>query len=455
MPDFSQKHPKVTTFYNLNPNNNLLQDLIQHSRWEKPVLFLPTLATEFTIPKNRPAFENIVAELAGASYLNNIILGVDNATEAEVHQAVGIFKRYGIKNYLVQWNDGPRFSEVYSLIEKAGYDLSLRGKGRNLFMGVGVCIALGATSVGFLDTDIKTFRREQLDRLFFPVVVLGYQFSKAFYARWSDRRLYGRVKRLLLDPLLMALKRKFTESQNAKLLRIVDFILFFNYQLSGEMVVDMSLLKRMRLALNWGVELFTLIEVYRKANQIAQVEFSTGPFDHKHQRIAAEDPDTGLHRMSIDIISILFYALIIEEGLDISDTFFRDLAITYQSIADDTIKKYADNAKFNGFIYDREAEERLVHEVIARAIINAGELLEAPQEIAHRFLHFITSHPEFEPFIDKGLLQTILSVEQRLKGSLSLTGELPEWERVMERIPDVIEYIVDALEGDKRVFMAR
>ena len=86
-----------------------------------------------------------------------------------------------------------------------------------------------ATAVALLDADIRSFRRSQLDRIFFPVQVLNYQFAKAFYARWTTDRMYGRVKRLLVDPLLLALKRRFTDSNEEKMLRLIDFLLLFNY----------------------------------------------------------------------------------------------------------------------------------------------------------------------------------------------------------------------------------
>ena len=57
------------------------------------------------------------------------------------------------------------------------------------------------------------------------------------------------------------------------------------------------------------------------------------------------------------IVTTLMNALVIEEGLEISDTFFRDLAITYQGVAEDQIKKYSDDASFSNLKYDREAEE--------------------------------------------------------------------------------------------------
>ncbi|MCB2193618.1 MAG: mannosyl-3-phosphoglycerate synthase, partial [Deltaproteobacteria bacterium] len=223
MPSFAQTHSRVTSYYVLQDKQDILQQLVHAARWKKPVLIVPALASEFTDPENRPVFENIVAELAGAKYLAHVIFGLDQASEDDVRTCTDICQKGGLKNYIIQWNDGPAVSGIYQMLEDGGFDLSRRGKGRNVFMGFGVAMALGATCVGLLDADIKTFQRRQLDRLFYPVLVHNYPFSKAFYARWNGQRLFGRVKRLLLDPLLLALKRKFSEGSEEKMLRLVDF----------------------------------------------------------------------------------------------------------------------------------------------------------------------------------------------------------------------------------------
>jgi len=54
----------------------------------------------------------------------------------------------------------------------------------------------------------------------------------------------------LVDPILIALKRKFTDTGEDKMLRIIDFLLLFNYQLSGEVAIDVDLLRRMKYSLN-------------------------------------------------------------------------------------------------------------------------------------------------------------------------------------------------------------
>jgi glucosyl-3-phosphoglycerate synthase len=427
-----------------------LEDLIQYSRWKKPVLVIPALASEFTDPENLPVFENILNELKGATYLNNIIIGLDAATQEDVNLLRQIISKINLSNAFIQWNDGPHFKPLYELLESAGIDLRERGKGRNVFMSFGVAIVLSATSVGLLDADIKTFRREQLDRLFFPVEVFGYQFAKAYYARSDGRRFFGRVKRLLVDPLLIALKRKFTDTGEEKMLRIIDFLLLFNYQLSGEFVVDTELLRRMKYTLNWGVEILTLIEAYRKASHIAQVEFTRDYFDHKHQRISVSDADKGLHRMSTDIIATLLNALIVEEGMEISSHFFRDLALTYQSIGEELIKKYAENAKLNGLDYDRDREEGFVNNVITDAIINVGTLLDVPQNISGMFLRYTAMNPEFDKFSSLGLQKAIIDTEERTKHEYRTARDLPSWERIEERIPGIKDRIINVVEKAKQ-----
>ncbi|MDY6990893.1 MAG: hypothetical protein SWQ30_22860 [Thermodesulfobacteriota bacterium] len=450
MSEYSQKSTRITNIYQLTDEADVLEKLTHLSHWRKPVLIIPALATEFTEPENRPVFQGILQQLAEATYLSNIILGLDAATEQDVTLLQEIIASIGLDNVLVQWNDGPHFSQLYELLESSGIDLSQRGKGRNVFMSFGVAMALSATCVGLLDADVRTFRRPQLDRLFYPVLAFNYQFAKAYYARSDGKRFFGRVKRLLVDPILIALKRKFTDTGEDKMLRIIDFLLLFNYQLSGEVVIDIELLSRMKYSLNWGVEILTLIEAYRKANQIAQVEFARGYFDHKHQKISASDGEKGLHKMSTDIISTLLNALIVEEGLEVSSHFFRDLALTYQSVGEELIKKYAENAKVNGLLYDRDREETFVNDVITDAIMNVGELLDVPQNISGMFLRYTAMNPEFEELNRLGLQQAIMATETRLKREYLCNRELPSWERIEEKIPGIRDKIVDVIEEVKR-----
>jgi glucosyl-3-phosphoglycerate synthase len=417
------------------------------------VLIIPTLASEYTDPSNLPVFRNILRNLRNVGYLSSIIFGLDRATEEDALRLRDLITATGIKHYLIQWNDGPGFSGIYQQLNEAGFNISEPGKGKNMFISFGIAIALGAESIGLIDADIRTFKQVQLDRLFYPVVVLNYDFSKAYYARISERgEIYGRVKRLLLDPLLLSLKRKFTESKDEKMLRLIDFLLGFSYQLSGEVAFHVDLLRKMRFATNWGVEIFTLIEVYRKASSPAQVMFAEEPFDHKHQEASPGDQAKGLNRMAIDIVTTLMNALIIEEGLEISDTFFRDLAITYKAVAEEQIKKYSDDASFSNLKYDRDAEEYLVKNVLHNSILEAGEALTAPYRMTERFLRFVNSYSEFKPFLKNGLAEAILEVEKKMQHGIFQMPQTVSWERVSNKLPRIFYDLIEVVEEEKRRF---
>ena len=221
------------------------------------------------------------------------------------------------------------------------------------------------------------------------------------------------------------------------MLRLIDFLLNFNYQLSGEVAFHVDLLKKMRFATNWGVEIFTLIEVYRKASSPAQVMFTDEPFDHKHQEVSAEDEAKGLNRMAIDIVTTLMNALIIEEGLEIPNTFFRDLSITYQAVAEEQIKKYSDDASFNNLKHERDAEEYLVKNVFHSSILQAGEMLTAPYKMTEKFLRLVNSYPEFKPFLKNGLSEAILNVERKAQQHIFEMPQTVSWERVANKIPRI------------------
>jgi len=156
--------------------------------------------------------------------------------------------------------------------------------------------------------------------------------------------------------------------------------------------------------------------------------------------------------MAIDIVTTLMNALIIEEGLEISDTFFRDLAITYQAIAEEQIKKYSDDASFSNLKHDRDKEEYLVKKVFHHSILQAGEALTAPFRMTEKFLRFVTTHPEFKPFLEKGLAEAIMEVERKSQKSIFEMPQTVSWERVENKIPRVYYDIIDVVEEEKRRF---
>ena len=444
----------LTTFRILTKQdrNRLKSSLRRGARVKRTVLFIPLLADEFTAPENRPIFENILSQLAQVKYLHRIILGLDRATEEEAYTLAALLNQHRIKDAVIQWNDGAAFSRIYDILNEAGFIFLEPGKGKNMFLGFGIALALGAKVVGVLDADIRSFERVQLDRLLYPLVVHDYDFAKAYYYRISEGRLFGRVKRLLLDPLLVALKIKFVESRDHKMLRLLEFLMMFNYQLSGEVAFHSELLKKLRFATNWGAEIFTLIEIYRKAASSAQVMFSERPFDHKHQAVSEADETKGLNRMGIDIVTTLINALVQDEGLEVSEDFFRDLTIIYSRVVDQQIKMVADEASFNNLRYDRDEEERLALTVFRNCIFRAGEILTTQSQITGRFLRVIHTYPEFKKYLEAGLAETLLSVENQMKRAFFETPQTVSWERITDKLPEIFKTLNQTVKQEKARF---
>ncbi len=453
MIESTSHYGEVTTFRILlkQDQKRLQRRLTQSARHKKTILVIPLLASEFTALENRPVFENILSQLSQVRYLYQIILGLDQASEDDALLLRDLLKQYKINNYIIQWNDGPIFSQIYKVLNEAGFVFLEPGKGKNIFLSFGIALALGARVVGVLDADIRSFERGQINSLFYPVVVNDYDFSKAYYERISGDRLYGRVKRLLLDPLLIALRKKISEPKDYKILGVVDFLMKFNYQLSGEVAFNSDVLKKMHFATNWGAEIFTLIEIYHKAASVAQVMFSQKPFDHKHQEVSESDETKGLNRMAIDIVATLLNVLVEDEGLEVSDDFFRDLALVYSKIGEQRIKMYSEEAEFNNLSYDHDEEERLIRNVFRNCILRAGEIMTTQSMITGRFMRMIHTYPEFKPHLDAGLSDTIMSVEKKIKRDFFETPQTVSWDRITKKLPNIFDDLNKAIRQQKNL----
>ena len=81
--------------------------------------------------------------------------------------------------------------------------------------------------------------------------------------------------------------------------------------------------------------------------------------------------------MTIDISKAIFRNLAIE-GAVVSESLFNTLVVAYLRTAQDTIKRYHDDAAINGLFFDRHGETMMV-EAFTKAIQIAGrEYLENP-----------------------------------------------------------------------------
>ena len=186
MGDFHQ-NGNIATLHNLTnrPIEDLERDLIDFSRHRPMGLVIPSLYSELATP----ALENIVHELARVPYLNEIVIGLDRADEAEYRHALEFFGRLP-QHHRVLWNDGPRLRAIDAKLQEKGLAPTEPGKGRNVWFCYGYSVATGrASTVALHDADIKTYKRDLLARLIYPVANPGFSFhfSKGFYALASSR----------------------------------------------------------------------------------------------------------------------------------------------------------------------------------------------------------------------------------------------------------------------------
>ncbi|MEO1084307.1 MAG: glycosyl transferase, partial [Acidobacteriota bacterium] len=129
MADFIQ-NGSITTLHNLRGRS--LEDFeAKLHEWgrERPIaLVLPSLFSEL----EGPALDNIVTELSKATYIRQIIIGLDRADERQFEQAKKFFSRLPQEHHVL-WNDGPRLRAIDEILDRHGLAPKEPGKGRNVW----------------------------------------------------------------------------------------------------------------------------------------------------------------------------------------------------------------------------------------------------------------------------------------------------------------------------------
>ena len=405
MGDFYQ-NGIITTLHNLSnrPLAEMEAELEQFSR-ERPMgLILPSLYSEL----EGDALPAILGELRYAGYLSEIVIGLDRADESQYREALRFFGRLP-QRHRVLWNEGPRLQALDKKLQDMDLAPKELGKGRNVWYCMGYTLASNRTeSVALHDCDIVTYERSLLARLIYPVAHprFNYEFCKGYYARVADEKINGRVSRLLVTPLLRALKKNLGEME------YLEYMDSFRYPLAGEFSFRRDVLNDIRIPSDWGLEIGVLSEMYRNYanNRLCQADIAD-VYDHKHQDLSAENDAGGLSKMSIDISKALFRKLA-TRGVTFNTESFRSLKATYYRIALDFDETYHNDAVMNGLSLDIHNEEKAV-ELFAVNIMKAGEaFLDRPME---------------RPFI-------------------------PSWSRVISAMPDVLDQLRGAVEADHEEF---
>ena len=389
MSDFIQ-YGTIRTLHNLGSRDvgSLNQELKQYSRQHPSALLLPSLNTDLF----STAMDGILSVLCNVEYLNQIVIALDRADAKQFEKSKERIAQLPQHARLV-WLDGDRIKRMFDLAERNGLETGKPGKGRAVWMSLGYVIASEHTTQVILhDCDIITYSEEFLSRLCFPLMNprFGFEFVKGYYPRFSDR-LNGRVVRLFVIPLLNALTSIVGHHP------LLEFLRSFRYPLAGEFGMSIDLAKSLSIPYDWGIEITVLAEIFRTINprQVCQVDICD-IYDHKHQSLSADDPESGLMKMAIDI-AVSIIRNLATEGVVMSPSFFSTLEIAYLRSARDAVQTYNSVADLNGLIFDRHTEGMAV-DAFAYAIKHASEAyLRGPlsQPLITNWNRVISAEPTF------------------------------------------------------------
>lgn len=418
MADFHQEgiitnlHPLYEAFDQKEYLGKLERKLEEYAAHVKISLLLPSLYSEI---QNPTVLDRIIKEIRKVKYLHNVVVALGGAPEeAQFREARKYFGqlRSSKVDVKVVWVEGQRIHDIFQEIQKRDISTGVQGKGQSVWIALGYLFAREDCDVIALhDCDIVTYDRILLGRLIEPTANPNndFEFCKGYYARISptEREMKGRVTRLFVTPFVDVMSRIMAERQLNELRRFFAYHRTFNYPLAGEFSFSANLARGINIAYDWGLEVSTLSEVYKRVipEKIAQIDL-TPNYEHKHQELSPDDRNKGLHRMVVDIAKF-YLNYVRSHGFPLDDSVVDMILHSYYENALGFIKSYSDDAEVNGLVYDRYNEELTV-QYFRGFLWTAWEQSKGPHE----------------------------------------STVIPSWNRVLYSVPNIYTKLMEAVESD-------
>lgn len=346
---------------------------------------------------DNPAVGGIIKGLNECDYLKKVFIALSTINDADYDKAQRIASKIECPTQII-WCNSPKVENILDNLRKRGLDVTgLHGKGKDLWLAIGIA-SLELYAIAIHDADIVSYSGALPTKLLYSVVEprLDFFFSKGYYARINldNRKMYGRIYRLFVNPVLAALQKKLAHTST-----FIRYLQSFRYPLSGEMAIYSDLALNLRFPCDWGLEMGILAELYRNVSNKRVCEVDLGLFEHKHKELTADS----LLKTAEESFTTLLRTLTETEGIDVSDAFLLSLQVTYRRYAQDRIRQYHADAICNSLDYDRHEEETSVEE-LSKVIALAGK----------RYLE----HP--------------------------IVAQLPDWLRTLSAMPDAREKLREA-----------
>jgi glucosyl-3-phosphoglycerate synthase len=313
----------------------------------------------------------IVDEINQCDYLNKIFIALSAKTPKDYEEALRLSRKFKAPCDVI-WCNKPEVLSVLEELKGKGLDVTqLSGKGKDVWIAIGIA-SLELFAFAVHDADIDSYTKMLPTKMLYPVIEpkLDFFFAKGYYARINqeNRRLYGRIHRLFINPLLEVLQEKLRYS------KFLTYLQSFSYPLAGEIALYSDLSTHLRVPSDWGLELGLLSEVYRNAafGRICQIDL--GFYDHRHKSV----DQNGLLRTAEDSFVTLLRTLTETENIDISDSFLVSLQVAYRRLAQDKIRQYHADATCNNLNFDRHEEETNVDSLCSVILTGGRKYLENP-----------------------------------------------------------------------------
>lgn len=324
MNDFAQSG-LITTLQRLNDSHLASLETTLEACGASIALVLPCHSSDL----ERPPLVHILDELKSARFVSEVFLTMNGPDRTAADRARALFENLPCPVRIL-WNESG-------------------GKGGNVASAFRIILDEGRHEIiATQDCDVASFRRHDLARLCMPIAALGFQFSKSYYSRATDR-LYGRVTRLFVAPLLQACTRVLGHHP------LLDFLASFRFPLAGEVAMTVAAARLLPIAPGWALELAMLCDVFRTIDprDVCQVDGGSG-YDHKHQPAS-----TALAEMAGHIAAELIRQLQIE-GLPFGADARSAIADAYRREAAHALRRSEALARINSLAYDAQSEQDTV-----------------------------------------------------------------------------------------------
>jgi glucosyl-3-phosphoglycerate synthase len=330
-------------------------------------LVIPVFGKDIT----SPSLLKIMTEINSCDYLSKVYIALSAKDPHDYEEAMRISRKLKVPCEVI-WCNKPEVLAIFEELKGKGLDVTgLSGKGKDVWIAMGIA-SLELFAFAIHDADIVSYTKMLPTKMLYPIIEpkLDFFFAKGYYARINqdNKKMYGRIHRLFINPMLEVLQEKLRYS------KFLTYLQSFSYPLAGEMSLYCDIATHLRVPSDWGLELGLLSEVYRNASygRICQVDL--GFYDHRHKTI----DQNSLLKTAEDSFITLLRTLTETENIDVSEPFLTSLQVAYRRLAQDKIRQYHADATCNRLDFDRHEEETNVDSLSSVILTGGRKYLENP-----------------------------------------------------------------------------